>query len=650
MSGVGSMRPWPAVHPSLGLRPHSTTSYSSFEDKAAAPVCKKNVFVSKSMRHQLARVSWINIVLICQTVLFDAYRGDTPAELVAASTTCARYNVVRLVLRSALWATSIVLFLPTTGHKYFKLYRVRYEQPSRRKRHRLSDTTDTETSTQRPAKRQLYVVRTAFLRLCEAVALLQIATLAFTLVYIPLGLAQPVWTWDCHTRMNRALYVFLMALSFALAFWAYIITWDFLVMFHQLRTHLLFQHGVFGDAHVALDRPFNRSRMEVLRHRMWVAVQDRDLDALHAAVQKATAENPAFATAWFPGATLRCFKRYACSQHNPLHLAIKTHQHEAVAYLLSAGFDPNTLDKVQLAEFGLRHVYDKVFCCFSPNFEDPPSSYGPRGWLTHTLLTPLHVAVIRSDVSMVRALLRAGADANLAAHSTLPTYATPPLFWATHADVTKVLLEHGANQLHVPKCGYFLTAYEDALLHGRHAIAELMEEWGADIALTPLHDAAAQGDPDLLRQFLSGESVNTLGEQSKGLFRRTPLHWAAIRGHVETARVLLQHGAAINAQDAFGRTPLAWACYLNHAELADELVTLWDAKVTGVDHVGQTIPCLCATRDGISTRIFRLLRENGLADFGALANGDTPLHIAMKLGNERTAVALVQAGSEPIDG
>ncbi|EQC28550.1 hypothetical protein SDRG_13628 [Saprolegnia diclina VS20] len=572
---------WPTHHPaSLGVRHHSTTSYSSLDDKAV--VCKKNVFVSKSMRVQLARVSYINMILIAQTLLFNAYRG----EAITHSATCERYNTVRLLLRSVLWGTSFVLFLPTTGHKFFKLYHVRYDRASRRKRHRLSDTLlDTDTSSQPPSRKQLHVVRTTFLRLCECVALAQIALLALTIVYIPLGMAQPSWTWDCPSAMDETLHGLLLGISFVFALWAYIVTWDFLVMFHQLRTHLLLQHGVFGDAHLAHDRPFNRSRTEILRHRMWMAVQEKDMEALHAAVTKALGEDPAFATNWFSGVTLRCHKRVASSQHNPLHLALKTHQHEIACYLLDVGFGLNTLEKVQLSEFALRHVYDKVFCFFSPNFEEPPSLYGPRGWFKHTLMTPLHVAVVRSDVPMVQKLLAAGADPNVPAQSTLPTYATPPLFWATHPDVTKLLLEHGANQLHVPKHGFYLTAYEDALLHGRHAIAHLMETWGADIALTPLHDAAAQGDPDLLLPFLSDESVNTLGEQSKGLFRRTPLHWAAIRGQVDTARVLLQHGATINAVDAYGRTPLAWACYLNHVELAEELVTLWDAKLNSVDHL-----------------------------------------------------------------
>ncbi|EQC28555.1 hypothetical protein SDRG_13633 [Saprolegnia diclina VS20] len=562
-------------------------------------VCPKNTFVSKRMRIQLRHVGWMNIVLLVPAILFNMYSYDYYTGDNDGLAACLMYNDVRVIVRVILWATSAILFLPTTGLKPFKLYRVRYESLTSRLCQRLHalSTPPTKPPTKPPTARP-YVVRTNFLRLCEVTALCQIALLAFTMVYIPLGMFEGSWTWNCYAALPRGLVYILHASSFILSIWAYLVTWDFLVMFHQLRTHLLFQHCVFGDAQRARDGPFGRSPKEVLRHCMWMAIRDQNLDALKLAVARAKELDPTFAKTWFCGAKIRCIKYFARSQHNPLHFAIKTRQAAAVTFLLESGFDPNALEKVQVAEFGLRNIYQDVFYFFSHSHREPPSLYGPRGWFKHTLLSPLHVAVIRSDHQLVTDLLVAGADPNVSAQSSSAMYATPPLFWATNVDVTRTLLEHGANQLFVPKYGFYMTAYEDAVIQGRHAIVRLLESWGGDIALTPLHDAAAQGEAERMDPFLSPVSVNTLGEQSNGLFRRTPLHWAAIRGQVETARVLLENGASVNAFDTWGRTPLMWACYLNHAPLVEELLVNWHADPSVVDYLGQSIPCLCASRDG----------------------------------------------------
>ncbi|OQS02690.1 hypothetical protein THRCLA_04955 [Thraustotheca clavata] len=610
-------------------------------DQPCTHICKKNTFVSKRMRQQLKRVGWMNMLLLIPNVLFNIYQLHERNQ--EGSDECIVHNDVRFFIRITLWATSGILFLPTTGYKAFQLYRVQNEslRITLCKRQLVASI----PMGLKPPSSKPYVVRTFFLRLCEVIALGQIAMLAFTLIYIPLGMIESNWTWNCFSGLSYEIYVALVIVSFILSVCAYVVTWDFLVMFHHLRTHLLFQHCVSGDVHRSHDRPFGRSPKEILRFLIWMAIRDKNLDGLREALAKAKELEPGFAKLWYSGVHLRCWSLFARSQRNPLHLAIKMRQYEAFTLLLDAGFDPNAHDKVQLAEFGLRNIYQNVFYFFSHTYREPPSLYGPRGWFKQTLLTPLHVAVIRSDCQMVQELLQVGACPNVAAKSNVPTYATPPLFWATNVDVTKMLLEYNANQLYVPKNGFYMTAYEDAVINGRHAIARLLENWGSDIALTPLHDAAALGDAKLMEKFLSPYSVNTLGEQSNGLFRRTALHWAAIRGQVETAKVLLQNDATVNVYDTWGRTPLSWACYLNRVDVVEELLVNWKADPTVIDYLGQTIPIMCASRDGIDAAIFRLLRENGLPEFGTMSNGDTPLHIAVKLHNERTALALVRSGS-----
>ena len=54
--------------------------------------------------------------------------------------------------------------------------------------------------------------------------------------------------------------------------------------------------------------------------------------------------------------------------------------------------------------------------------------------------------------------------------------------------------------------------------------------------------------------------------------QETPLHRAADNGHIEVVRILLDHGAYINAQDALGCTPLHLATMKDDAEIVELLL------------------------------------------------------------------------------
>jgi ankyrin repeat protein len=74
---------------------------------------------------------------------------------------------------------------------------------------------------------------------------------------------------------------------------------------------------------------------------------------------------------------------------------------------------------------------------------------------------------------------------------------------------------------------------------------------------TPLYRVAnecgSEAGPDLVRMLVrAGADVNSCG----GVTWATPLHMAARRGFVETARVLLDCGASAEARDRKGDTPL----------------------------------------------------------------------------------------------
>ena len=70
-----------------------------------------------------------------------------------------------------------------------------------------------------------------------------------------------------------------------------------------------------------------------------------------------------------------------------------------------------------------------------------------------------------------------------------------------------------------------------------------------------IHDAAAQGNNDVIKQHLSaGTDINTKDESGW-----TPLHWAASKVHNKTAKLLIKAGADVNVVNKDGLSPLDYA-------------------------------------------------------------------------------------------
>ena len=80
--------------------------------------------------------------------------------------------------------------------------------------------------------------------------------------------------------------------------------------------------------------------------------------------------------------------------------------------------------------------------------------------------------------------------------------------------------------------------------------------------------AAASGDLDEVAAVLSMDNRVTRATDAQG---RTPLHLAAMHGHVATVDMLLHNNAAPDARDADGRTALALADAAGHAAVVARL-------------------------------------------------------------------------------
>lgn len=170
---------------------------------------------------------------------------------------------------------------------------------------------------------------------------------------------------------------------------------------------------------------------------------------------------------------------------------------------------------------------------------------------------PLHIAAQRLDVRTVELLVSHGADVN----KRRPDGRTPHTLAALHGndEVAAWLLRHGAHDELSP-----LDRFIAACTSGNKSLAESLEkdhpnlrhELRAEHHLM-MHTPAERGHAKILETLLEcGFDPNV--KDSNGV---EALHRAAMGGHVEAVRVLLAHGASVNALDGmFAATPLVWAC------------------------------------------------------------------------------------------
>ena len=115
-----------------------------------------------------------------------------------------------------------------------------------------------------------------------------------------------------------------------------------------------------------------------------------------------------------------------------------------------------------------------------------------------------------------------------------------------------------------------------AVFFGHRQTVEVLLAAGAEVntasretmKVTPLHSAAAARQVEIARLLIvHGANVNA--EQAESGF--TPLHEAAANGDIEFATLLLEHGAKFDAKMKDGKTPLDFAVSRNQNEIAEFL-------------------------------------------------------------------------------
>jgi cytohesin len=135
-----------------------------------------------------------------------------------------------------------------------------------------------------------------------------------------------------------------------------------------------------------------------------------------------------------------------------------------------------------------------------------------------------------------------------------------------------------------------------------------------------IHDAAAVGDLDLVRAILANRPE---AGQEKDERNDTPLHLAAVNGHTEVVRLLLDSGVPVWIGDNEESSALDVASVSGHVDVV-ELLIARGANVRRHDLNGMTALHF-ASYNG-RTEVARILIEHGADVAYQTRNGSTPLH------------------------
>lgn len=204
---------------------------------------------------------------------------------------------------------------------------------------------------------------------------------------------------------------------------------------------------------------------------------------------------------------------------------------------------------------------------------------------------------------------------------------------AGQLDAAQLLVAHGADVHQVNHGGSSLM--EAAVYSGHPAIVNWLARAGLEIGIVEL---SAIGDVEGVMSLLESNPTGMAERDRRGL---TALHHAARCGHVELIKLLVDRGADLHVANRHGHVPLSIAVEESQIEAATYLLTKGaDPNARGGHYQGTVLHRAVLRRN--LPMVVALL--NGGADPNRRdANGKTPLHDAIGIGNQKIVASFLDS-------
>jgi ankyrin repeat protein len=200
------------------------------------------------------------------------------------------------------------------------------------------------------------------------------------------------------------------------------------------------------------------------------------------------------------------------------------------------------------------------------------------------------------------------------------------------------------------KGGKHVTPLSAAFANREFDVARTLLQHGADIntpgmtGFSPLHAASFGGDRDAVQFLLEYQADANITVGDDNTKWPTPLGFAAFRGELEVCRLLVKHGAHINALNENTISALHTACQGGHPDVVKFLLDC-GAFLDPLDDGGLT-PLGIASQYGHADLV-HILIKSGAAVNSCDDSRSTPLNEASKHGHLNVVQDLLLNGADP---